>query len=115
MPVRYSVAACDIICAIGCRNKCNCNQPLFALLGFLGIHCRARPIAADVNKVSSESGNQPIFSINALRTEGECSEQRGFANLLKGVFGCSNARKTTRPTCCPFTSRFLPNFYRLYV
>jgi len=29
----------------------------------------------------------PLLAINALRTETEQSEQKGFANLLKGMFG----------------------------
>lgn len=33
------------------------------------------------------SGGQPILAINALSTESEWNEQRGFANLVKGVFG----------------------------
>lgn len=32
-------------------------------------------------------GSQPILAINALSTESEWNEQRGFANLVKGVFG----------------------------
>ena len=32
-------------------------------------------------------GDSPIVAINALGTESERSEQRGFANLLKGTFG----------------------------
>jgi uncharacterized protein (TIGR02391 family) len=32
-------------------------------------------------------GDSPIVAINALSTESERSEQRGFANLLKGTFG----------------------------
>jgi uncharacterized protein (TIGR02391 family) len=31
--------------------------------------------------------NKPILEINSLRTESEQSEQKGFANLLRGVFG----------------------------
>jgi uncharacterized protein (TIGR02391 family) len=33
------------------------------------------------------SGDLPMLAINALMTESEKSEQRGFANLLKGTFG----------------------------
>lgn len=33
------------------------------------------------------AGNLPLLAINALATESEKSEQRGFANLVKGVFG----------------------------
>lgn len=33
------------------------------------------------------SGEAPLISINGLRTESEKSEQKGFANLLKGTFG----------------------------
>ena len=36
---------------------------------------------------SALSGDNPILAINELRTESEWSEQRGFANLVKGVFG----------------------------
>jgi uncharacterized protein (TIGR02391 family) len=32
-------------------------------------------------------GDKPILAINDLATESEWSEQRGFANLVKGVFG----------------------------
>lgn len=32
-------------------------------------------------------GEQPALAINPLKTESEWSEQRGFANLVKGVFG----------------------------
>ena len=32
-------------------------------------------------------GDTPMLAINALSTENEKSEQRGFANLVKGVFG----------------------------
>lgn len=32
-------------------------------------------------------GERPLLAINPLSTESEKSEQRGFANLLKGVFG----------------------------
>ena len=32
-------------------------------------------------------GSPPLLAINALKTESEQSEQRGFANLLKGTFG----------------------------
>jgi uncharacterized protein (TIGR02391 family) len=32
-------------------------------------------------------GDSPIVAINALSTESEKSEQRGFANLVKGTFG----------------------------
>lgn len=31
--------------------------------------------------------NSPMLAINSLRTETEQSEQKGFANLIKGVFG----------------------------
>jgi uncharacterized protein (TIGR02391 family) len=31
--------------------------------------------------------NNPILAVNTLRTETEQSEQKGFANLLKGMFG----------------------------
>jgi uncharacterized protein (TIGR02391 family) len=33
------------------------------------------------------AGDSPLLAINPLRTESEWSEQRGFANLVKGVFG----------------------------
>jgi uncharacterized protein (TIGR02391 family) len=33
------------------------------------------------------SGAPPMLAINSLRTESELSEQRGFANLVKGAFG----------------------------
>jgi uncharacterized protein (TIGR02391 family) len=33
------------------------------------------------------SGNPPMLAINSLRTESENSEQKGFANLLRGTFG----------------------------
>lgn len=33
------------------------------------------------------SGDEPRMRINAFRSESERSEQRGFANLLKGLFG----------------------------
>ncbi|MGE8453059.1 MAG: TIGR02391 family protein, partial [Pseudomonadales bacterium] len=32
-------------------------------------------------------GNPPMLAINALADESQLSEQRGFANLVKGVFG----------------------------
>jgi len=32
-------------------------------------------------------GNMPMLAINSLGTESEISEQRGFLNLVKGVFG----------------------------
>jgi uncharacterized protein (TIGR02391 family) len=32
-------------------------------------------------------GDTPMLAINDLRTENEWSEQRGFANLVKGTFG----------------------------
>lgn len=32
-------------------------------------------------------GSSPLLAINTLRTESELSEQRGFANLLRGTFG----------------------------
>ena len=32
-------------------------------------------------------GDSPVIAINALRTESEKSEQRGFTNLVKGTFG----------------------------
>jgi uncharacterized protein (TIGR02391 family) len=31
--------------------------------------------------------NAPMLAINSLRTETEQSEQKGFANLIRGVFG----------------------------
>lgn len=33
------------------------------------------------------SGDPPLLAINAWRTDSEKSEQRGFANLVRGVFG----------------------------
>jgi uncharacterized protein (TIGR02391 family) len=33
------------------------------------------------------SGDIPLLAINSLRTESEKSEQKGFANLVKGTFG----------------------------
>jgi uncharacterized protein (TIGR02391 family) len=33
------------------------------------------------------SGEQPLLVINPFTTESEKSEQRGFANLVKGMFG----------------------------
>ena len=33
------------------------------------------------------AGELPLLAINALATESERSEQRGFANLVKGIFG----------------------------
>ncbi len=35
----------------------------------------------------SFSGKPPMIAINLLRTESEISEQKGFANLIKGTFG----------------------------
>ncbi len=32
-------------------------------------------------------GKRPLVAINSLQSETECSEQRGFANLLVGLFG----------------------------
>lgn len=32
-------------------------------------------------------GNPPMIAINSLQTESESSEQKGFANLLRGTFG----------------------------
>lgn len=32
-------------------------------------------------------GNPPMLAINQLKTESQLSEQRGFANLVKGMFG----------------------------
>jgi uncharacterized protein (TIGR02391 family) len=33
------------------------------------------------------SGELPLLAINLLKTDSERSEQRGFANLVKGMFG----------------------------
>jgi uncharacterized protein (TIGR02391 family) len=33
------------------------------------------------------AGDPPVLAINALKTDSERSEQRGFANLVKGIFG----------------------------
>ena len=33
------------------------------------------------------AGDSPIIAISALETDSEKSEQRGFANLIKGAFG----------------------------
>jgi uncharacterized protein (TIGR02391 family) len=33
------------------------------------------------------AGELPLLAINSLKTESEKSEQRGFANLVKGLFG----------------------------
>jgi uncharacterized protein (TIGR02391 family) len=33
------------------------------------------------------AGDTPLLAINPLKTESELSEQRGFANLVKGIFG----------------------------
>lgn len=33
------------------------------------------------------SGDKPMLAINSLKTESERSEQKGFANLCKGIFG----------------------------
>jgi uncharacterized protein (TIGR02391 family) len=33
------------------------------------------------------AGSPPMLAINALSTESEVSEQRGFANLVRGIFG----------------------------
>jgi len=33
------------------------------------------------------AGDAPLVAINSLTTESEWSEQRGFANLIKGLFG----------------------------
>ena len=41
-------------------------------------------------------GDLPLLAINSLSTESEKSEQRGFANLVKGVFGMF--RNTTAHT-----------------
>ena len=41
------------------------------------------------------SGDPPMLAINRLHTESEKSEQRGFANLVKGTFGMF--RNPTRP------------------
>ena len=46
--------------------------------------------------------SSPMLAINTLRTETELSEQKGFANLLKGMFGTfrnvtAHAPKTTWP------------------
>lgn len=35
----------------------------------------------------SLSGKPPMIAINSLKTESEISEQKGFANLIKGTFG----------------------------
>lgn len=35
----------------------------------------------------SLTGDPPMLAINSLQTESEKSEQRGFANLVKGTFG----------------------------
>lgn len=43
--------------------------------------------AALIDYCFSAKTGSPVIRINGLRTETEKSEQRGFANLLKGVFG----------------------------
>jgi uncharacterized protein (TIGR02391 family) len=46
-------------------------------------------LAADGAELADKAfgGLRPILAINTLRTETEQSEQRGFTNLLKGMFG----------------------------
>ncbi|MFT8783745.1 TIGR02391 family protein [Acetobacter syzygii] len=39
-----------------------------------------------ISKVASQ-GDPPMLAINSLQNENEKSEQRGFANLVRGLFG----------------------------
>jgi hypothetical protein len=42
-------------------------------------------------------GDPPMLAINPCRPQDEKSEQRGFANLIKGVFGMFRIRRPTPP------------------
>jgi uncharacterized protein (TIGR02391 family) len=49
---------------------------------------------------SALSGSAPLLAINTLQTETERSEQRGFANLLKGIFGTFRNVTAHAPKVC---------------
>jgi uncharacterized protein (TIGR02391 family) len=46
-------------------------------------------LAGDAAKIAEEafSVQNPLLALNSLRTDTEQSDQKGFANLLKGIFG----------------------------
>ena len=45
-------------------------------------------------------GSAPLLAINSLQTETERSEQRGFTNLIKGVFGTFRNVTAHTPRVC---------------
>lgn len=76
-----------------------CNSELLADNYFHAVFEATKSVAERLRSISGLSsdgsdlidscfnGVTPILAINTLRTETEQSEQRGFANLLKGIFG----------------------------
>jgi len=76
-----------------------CNSELIAENYFHSVFEAVKSIAEEIRKKTdltldgSElvdkalSVNSPLLRINALETETEKSEQKGFSNLIKGVFG----------------------------
>jgi uncharacterized protein (TIGR02391 family) len=65
------------------------------------------------------AGDAPIIAINALETDSEKSEQRGFANLIKGIFGMfrnttAHAPKPVGPGTSK-TPRKFPRCYRWFI
>jgi uncharacterized protein (TIGR02391 family) len=43
------------------------------------------------------TGDNPILAINALESDSDVSEQKGFANLIKGAFGMFRNRTAHTP------------------
>lgn len=76
-----------------------CRAELVAENYFHAVLEATKSVAAKLRKLSGLSGDgaslvdctlcgeKPVIGINELRTESEHSEQRGFANLVKGMFG----------------------------
>lgn len=76
-----------------------CNSELITENYFHSIFEAVKSIAEEIRKQTnltldgselierSLSINTPLLKINSLQTETEQSEQKGFANLIKGVFG----------------------------
>jgi len=76
-----------------------CNSELISENYFHSVFEAVKSIAEEVRKISELTsdggelidraflGSSPILKINAYQTETEISEQKGFANLIKGIFG----------------------------
>jgi uncharacterized protein (TIGR02391 family) len=81
----------------------DCFNAVFEAVKGLGQRIRdTSALDADGTKLVdlAFAGEQPVIAFNALRTETERNEQRGLANIMRGLFSAVRNPQAHSPSCC---------------